>query len=237
MPTLNRRFNEFADFALATIDKVVDKEQLDTAYHLSAMMMTSAVLINNGAAGFDLRPLPAEAQISPILGIETLDLNDDDLLDLVVTGNIYGAEDDVVRYDAGKGLVLLNAGGGSFRPLSLAESGFVSPYDARGLVCVRNPGSTTVPVVLISAVNQRNALTYVPATAGMSVQKIDPAKVTATEFTLPSGKRRVEVYCGSGYRSQTSCHVHIPPGARSVTFWRGGRSVGSNPLGSGKQRR
>ncbi|MBC8125109.1 MAG: VCBS repeat-containing protein [Candidatus Kapabacteria bacterium] len=227
MPTLNRRFNDFVDFARASIEGVVDKEQLDTCFHRSAVMMESVVLINDGTGHFTLSPLPAEAQISPILGIEALDLNGDQWIDLVVAGNIYGAEDDVVRYDAGKGLVLLGTGSSTFRPISIPESGFVSQFDARGLVSVRNPGSASVPLVLISAVNQGSTLTYLPLVQGMRVQKVNPMKVTSALFDVSGKQRRVEVYCGSGYRSQTSCHFLVPPGSISATTFLGKKKTGT----------
>ncbi len=230
MPTLNRRFNEFVEFATATIDKVVDQEQLDTAYYRNAKLMASVVLINEGGAKFTVKPLPKDAQISPIKGIEAIDLNEDDLVDLIVVGNEYGAEDDVVRYDAGKGLVLINQGSGEFRSLPLAETGFISQYDARGLVSVRNPGSDSNSIVLISAVNQRAATTYAPKGVALRVQKIDPRKVTSALFTVSSGKRKVEVYCGSAYRSQTSCNMVVPPGATAMSTSHSGKNSGTIQL-------
>ena len=74
--------------------------------------MESVVLVNNGCS-FTITPLPRLAQISPVLGIESLDINNDNYVDLLISGNNYGAEDDVVRYDAGKGLALLGDGTGS----------------------------------------------------------------------------------------------------------------------------
>lgn len=226
MPTLNRKFNDFMGFANASIEQVVDSVILDSSYHKSATTMQSVVLINNGVGNFTVKSLPIEAQISPIMGIEALDLNGDAWIDLVVAGNIYGAEDDVVRYDAGKGLVLTGNGDGTFIPISLMESGFVSQFDARGLVTVRNPDSKTAPIVLISAVNQGMALTYVPYAPSVHVVKVDPMKVSSALFDVAGGSRRTEVYCGSGYRSQTSCHMLVPPGATSgISFL--GKKVGN----------
>lgn len=227
MPTLNRRFNEFVDFAVAPLEKVVDQELLDSCYHRAAVLMESVVLINDGTGRFTVRPLPVEAQISPILGIEAIDLNGDEWVDLVTAGNMYGAEDDVVRYDAGKGLVMFGKGDGTFTPVSLPESGFVTQFDARGLVSIRNPGKTDVPLILISAVNQDNAMTYLPLVPDIQVQRVNPMKVTSVVFEVGTGKRRAEVYCGSAYRSQTSCNVLVPPGAVSGTAYLGIKKSGA----------
>lgn len=160
-----------------------------------------------------------------MLGIEAMDVNGDQWIDLVTAGNIYGAEDDVVRYDAGKGLVLLGTGNSTFLATSIPESGFVSQFDARGLVSIRNPGSATVPLVLISAVNQGSTLTYLPMIQGIRVQKVNPMRVTSALFEVPGGARRTEIYCGSGYRSQTSCHLLVPPGANSVITFLGKKKI------------
>lgn len=213
MPSLNRRFNDFNDFAKASITDIVDSEFLDTCFHKSVYSLQSAVLINNGSSGFSIHPLPLEAQISPILGIEAMDLNDDDAIDMVVVGNMYGAENDVLRYDAGKGLVLFGKGNGDFQPLSPVESGFVSQYDTRGLVSVRNVGKSAPSVVLISAVNQNAATSYVldkNVASRLKVVPVDPSSATSFTVKLGTGTRKVEAYCGSGYRSQTSCNLIYP---------------------------
>lgn len=216
MPTLNRKFNDFIDFAFATIDKIIEPEYMDTCYKRQAIMMESVVMLNNGGS-FSLKPLPEIAQISPIMGIEAIDLNDDAYLDLVVCGNMYGAEDDVVRYDAGKGLVMLGKGNGEFSPMLIPESGFVTQYDARGLVTIKNPSNPAQPYILVAAVNQSNAMTYIPSQRTCSFVRaisVDPAKTKYTSVELGSSRRKVEVYCGSSYRSQTSCNLVVPKSAR-----------------------
>ncbi len=231
MPTLNRRFNDFIDFTISPVETIIgDTALMNSAYYKAARMMESVVLINNGNGTFAIRTLPAEAQISPVLGIEAMDLNNDALVDLVLTGNMYGAEDDVVRYDAGKGLVLMNQAGTAFAPLTIPESGFVVQFDARGLVSVRNPKSVQTPVVLIAGVNQRNAMTYLPTQPTMKIYPVDPSKVTSGLFSVGTRQRKVEVYCGSAYRGQSSCHFFVPPGSSAVTTFYGTRKVGTAPI-------
>ena len=217
MPTLNRKFNDFVDFAFASISDIAEPAMLDTCYHRTVTSMQSVVLVNDGKGAFLARPLPIEAQIAPVLGIETADLNGDDWVDIVLTGNIYGAEDDVVRYDAGKGLVLLGSESGEFKPLTLFEAGFVSQYDARGLVSVRNPASKSVPFMLVSAVNQSSALVYAPSpsvSSRLRVLPVDPMKGNSFSISLGTAQRKIEVYCGSAFRSQTSCNLLIPAHAK-----------------------
>jgi hypothetical protein len=219
MPTLNRKFNDFRDFAFASITEIIEPEYMDTCYKRSAIMMESVVLINNGGS-FAVKPLPEIAQISPIMGIEALDLNEDQFLDVVICGNMYGAEDDVVRYDAGKGLVMLGKGDGTFTPLLLPQSGYVTQHDARGLVSIKNPGNTTTPYALVTAINQSLAMTYVPNQHTAELVKtvaVDPSKTRYTYVEMRNARRKVEVYCGSSYRSQTSCNIVVPKSASVKT--------------------
>jgi len=227
MPTLNRKFNHYSEFASAPLDKVIDREALDTAWHRAATLMKSIVLLNNGNKTFTIKPLPDIAQISPLLGTEFLDLDGDDNIDLVTVGNMYGAEDDVVRYDAGKGLVLMGDGNGEFRPLSIPEAGFVSPFDTRGVVLAKNVGASDVPLVLITAVNQGRAESFKLNDAdGVRVMALDPARVTHAITVFEDGRRRkTEAYCGSGYRTQSSCNLVVSSRASRVHLYNQDRLV------------
>ena len=221
MPTLNRRFNNFNDFATTPFANVVDSQLVDTCFHRFAHTLQSTVFLNNGSRGFSAIPLPMEAQISPVMGIETMDLNDDSAIDMVIVGNMYGAESDIIRYDAGKGLVLFGLGDGNFRPVSPVVSGFVSQYDTRGLVSVKRGGSKEDPTVtFVTAVNQGKATTYTigrGVTKNLKVVSVDPSSSASFMVKLGDKVRKVEPYCGSSYRSQTSCNLVLPNNAVILT--------------------
>jgi hypothetical protein len=219
MPTLNRRFNDFVDFAFAQIQDVVDSTQLDTCFRRSITSMASIALVNQGNGSFRVQPLPIEAQFAPVMGIEAIDLNDDEWLDIVLTGNMYGAEDDVVRYDAGKGLVLMGSPNGQFRPLTLFESGFVSQFDARGLVSIKNVNNPALPLIMVSAVNQGVSMVYVPHNSvadRLKTVAVNPASVRSFKAKMALGERKVEIYQGSAYRSQSSSNVLLPRTAEPI---------------------
>lgn len=222
MPTMNRRFNEYKQFAAASIDDILDKSQLENALHKEAVEMRSVILINDGYGHFSIKPLPGLSQISPVLGAEFLDINADANIDLVLCGNMYGAEDDVVRYDAGKGLVLLGDGVGGFTPLDVPRAGVISPYDTRGLVTIKNVKNPTTPVILATSVNNGISESFVLSQpTSIRVIPINPSQVTHALIELGPKQRRVEIYCGSGYRSQSSCNLAVPGNAGNIQFFRG----------------
>jgi hypothetical protein len=87
------------------------------ALRLKANMLKSCYLRNDGNGKFTLIPLPVEAQVSVLNGMETGDFDGDGNLDVVMNGNDYGSEAAIGRYDAFNGLMLKGDGKGGFKPL------------------------------------------------------------------------------------------------------------------------
>jgi hypothetical protein len=123
MSTLKKQFVYFKDYGGKSIDQIFDQKLLENAVQLRFMEQRSSVLINNGFSGFTLRPLPVAAQVAPVFAIETLDIDNDNDLDLVTGGNLYAVKPEIGRYDASRGLLLKNDGKGNFSALEASESG------------------------------------------------------------------------------------------------------------------
>lgn len=122
MPTLLDSFPSFQAFAVAEITDICGPK-IEEAFHLTARTFYTSFFINDGEGHFTMKKLPSEAQFSPIKDIHVEDLNKDGHLDLILVGNMYDTEVETVRYDAGRGLVMLGEGKGKFKPLSPLESG------------------------------------------------------------------------------------------------------------------
>ena len=145
--TLGLQFPTNASFASASIDKLLTPAQLQQALHYETDTFASVVLHNAGGKTFTMTPLPELAQIAPIRGIVVRDVDGDGALDLIVAGNLYNAEPNVPRADAGNGLWLRGDGKGGFLPVPPRESGFLAPLDATGLALLK----TTTGVGLLIA--------------------------------------------------------------------------------------
>jgi enediyne biosynthesis protein E4 len=104
------------------------------------------VLHNDGGGAFSATPLPTLAQISPIKAIVVQDVDGDGNLDLLVAGNLYDAEPNTPRADAGNGLWLRGDGHGRFVPVTPRASGFLAPHDVAGLSLVDTPAGKLVLV-------------------------------------------------------------------------------------------
>jgi hypothetical protein len=140
------RFPSYGAFADAAISQMFGASQLQQALHYQVDTFASVYLQNNGNGTFTASALPALAQVAPIRAILAHDVDGDGNLDLIVAGNLYDAEPNTPRADAGNGLWLKGDGHGHFSPVSAAESGLLAPRDVTGLALIRTPAGRAVLV-------------------------------------------------------------------------------------------
>jgi hypothetical protein len=145
--SLGLKFPTYGSFAHASVDQLFSRSQLEQAVHYEADTFASMYLHNDGNGKFSAVPLPNAAQIAPIKGIVVHDVDGDGHLDLIVAGNLYDAEPNTPRADAGNGLWLKGIGGrGGFTPVPPMESGFLAPLNVSGLVLINTPTGKAVLV-------------------------------------------------------------------------------------------
>lgn len=154
MPSLTRKFNTYAQFAVATIDSVLPLAAKDTAQILAVREFASMVFVNQGGR-FVARPLPDLAQISPVKAIATRDLDGDGDVDVILAGNTKTADGDIIGYDAGIGLVLINDGKGILTPVEPRESGFSAPFEVRHLAILSRVDASEVLCLAINGQSPR----------------------------------------------------------------------------------
>jgi hypothetical protein len=134
---LAARFPTYGSFADASVGQLFSSAQLQQAIHYQADTFASVYLHNDGGGTFSASVLPNPAQISPIKGIIAHDVDGDGNLDLIVAGNLYDAEPNTPRADAGNGLWLRGDGHGHFTPVPPRESGFLAPLNVSGLALIK----------------------------------------------------------------------------------------------------
>ena len=145
MPFVAEKFPTYDAFAKATIETIYSPDELNQATRYEVHSFKSVVLINAGDGSFELKAMPLAAQVSPIRGMEITDVNKDGNPDILGVGNLYQAEVETIRYDAGIGICLLGDGQGNFESAGVKQTGFFAPDDARAIVVLKSK-----PLVLVA---------------------------------------------------------------------------------------
>ncbi|RYF77908.1 MAG: RNA-binding protein [Cytophagaceae bacterium] len=199
---MRRRFLHYSDYGNATFSDVFDADQLKGALILKATNMASTYIENRGNGQFTSKPLPIEAQYSPVLGMQVADVNGDGNLDILGVGNEYSTEPLTGWYDAGVGTCLLGNGAGHFTALPVGKSGFLVDKDAKAFAELRLANGQ--PLYIITQNQDSLRLLTMGNKKPESLIKLRPTDVFALT-RLPGGKtRKTEFYWGSGYLSQSS---------------------------------
>ena len=135
---LKRNFTTYAAYAEASIADILTPEQKANAMLRQVNTGKSIWLENQGNGTWSIHALPKSAQISPVFAIKAIDINGDQLLDLVLGGNIADTRPSMGPWDANYGQLLLNDGQGSFKPIPQDQSGLKIIGDVRSIEHVQS---------------------------------------------------------------------------------------------------
>lgn len=215
MISMRARFQNYRSYANTTLDQLLTEEQRRHALELTATNFSSSYCRNDGAGRFTLVPLPAQAQLSVLKGMVVDDFDGDGNLDALISGNDWGTEVTVGRYDALNGLLLKGNGQGGFTPLSILASGIYIPGNARGLVKLRGAEGK----YLIAAAQNRGPMKLFEH-KGNSVQVVPKPGEVYADIVYANGKRqRQEVYHGASFLSQSSRFITAAGAFRSIILY------------------
>ncbi|GAA4400315.1 VCBS repeat-containing protein [Nibrella viscosa] len=149
-PFIKKKFIYAKDFAKASLVDLIGKRKLEDARILETNTFDNLVLVNNGRGEFTPQPLPYTAQWSPYYAAQLIDANGDQLPDVLLSGNFYGCNIQMGRYDADYGIVLINQGNCRFAPVAL--SGLAIKGEVKHLVPIRINGNEAI---LVARNNER----------------------------------------------------------------------------------
>ena len=214
MPFIRKRFPTYKSFAEVTFEKLFTREEMKGAIKLHANYLSSIYLENQGSGKFTMHPLPPTAQLSPINAMISEDINGDGNLDVILSGNDYGTDLISGRYDAFNGLVLLGNGQGEFVALSIRESGFFLPANAKAMVTfINNKGER-----LIAASHNKGQVKIFRFQSNAREIPVSGDDEVAI-FSLANGKvHRQELNYGASFLSQSCRSLRILTGAKYVSI-------------------
>lgn len=156
IPSLKKKYLKYESFKDQTITDIFTPEQLQKSAKLDVYELATSILINEGSGKFTLRHLPLEAQISPVYGIEIMDVEGDGFRDILLGGNLYNTKPEVGRYDASHGVLLKGDGKGNFRSISSKETGLRMDGEVRDIITLR----TARGELILVARNNDSILTF-----------------------------------------------------------------------------
>jgi len=146
LPYLKKKYLRYADYKDQTMADIFTKEQLDRAVKLDAYELRSCVFMNDGKGKFIKKPLPVEAQFSPVYGMLVKDFDGDGKADILLGGNFYESKPEVGIYDASYGLLLKGNGTGGFTPVPIGQSGFFPKGAIRDMILLKKGGRNLILV-------------------------------------------------------------------------------------------
>lgn len=146
IPSLKKKYLKYESYKDQTIDDIFTEEQMRNAVKEEAYILSSSILINEGNGKMSLRPLPQEAQLSPMYGIEVTDVDGDGNQDILLGGNLYNVKPEVGRYDASYGVLLQGDGSGNFFARKSGESGIRIEGEVRDIITLKT-GQTNIFVI------------------------------------------------------------------------------------------
>ncbi|MEL6922469.1 MAG: VCBS repeat-containing protein [Bacteroidota bacterium] len=146
LPGLKKKYVRYDAYKEAKINDIFSPEQMQRALVSEAYTLETALLINNGSQGFELKALPVQAQLSPTYAIATTDFNADGHVDILLGGNFFYSKPEVGIYDASFGTVLLGDGKNNFRYVPNKDLGLKIKEQVRGFALVPRGEKTDIIV-------------------------------------------------------------------------------------------
>jgi hypothetical protein len=140
------------------------------------------------------------------------DFDGDGNLDVAISGNDFGIEVGTGRYDALNGLVLMGDGHGSFKPLTIQQSGIYIPGDGKALVKLMGAKGN----YLLAASQNRDAMKIFELKRTVQIVKLQPADIYAT-IKYKNGKTtKQEFYNGTSFLSQSARFLNVDKTMESI---------------------
>ena len=152
---IKKMYTSYKAFAESPFSSVFPPNELEKAVHKQVQTFQSAYIENLGDGSYQVKPLPIEAQFSPIYAFATADFDGDGHTDVLAAGNFYGNQPSMGRDDASYGLFLKGNGKGTFEAIPSRKSGFSVYGEVRSMTLLQGRKD---PFILVSRNNATTRL-------------------------------------------------------------------------------
>jgi len=203
--SITGEFENFHAFATAGTDDILARYNTDKMLTYHANNMKSSFIKNHGDGTFDITPLPGKAQWAPVNGCVVKDLNGNGNLDVILTGNHFGAELTAGRLNASNGLVLLGEGDGTFKVMNFEESGFFVPGDGKALVKLNGVNDSQ----LLAASQNSGPLKLFKTSGQSTLFQAEPMDESVILHYEDGTSQKIEFMYGSSYLSASARFISV----------------------------
>tara|TARA_R110000868_G_scaffold79514_3_gene226255 strand:- start:8588 stop:11899 length:3312 start_codon:yes stop_codon:yes gene_type:complete len=135
VPAIAKRYGTFVEYANADLEDIYGEQMLENSLHYQVTSFAHS-WFENVDGKFQRHNLPPRAQLSVIKDIEVIDYNKDEFPDLLLFGNLYQAEVETPRGDAGVGLILVGSKDG-YMAIEPSKSGLFIRGDIKSVVPIK----------------------------------------------------------------------------------------------------
>jgi enediyne biosynthesis protein E4 len=217
MPSLKKRFLQYADYAKASTDKLLEGLNTKGMQTLFCKTLHSAYFENKGNGTFDFKNLPVEAQFAPLFGMSATDINHDGNLDLLAVGNFYWTDVVIGHYDALKGLTMLGDGKGNFKSIPISESGFVVDSDAKAMSRIETADNQSLYLIT----QNLDSIKIIKDNTSIALKRVQPTlnEVSAILYFKNGSKQKKEMGYGTSYLSQSSRSLVVDESVTTIELF------------------
>ncbi|WP_282134264.1 VCBS repeat-containing protein [Seonamhaeicola maritimus] len=136
VPAIAVRFETFELFADASLADIYGQAMLDQSLHYEASVFENSWIENQGNGKYKLHKIPNEAQFTSVNTFQKIDLKESGFC-IIAAGNLYNAEVETPRNDAGVGSVIKFNDKGEFSLLPTSITGLFIKGEIRNLQTIR----------------------------------------------------------------------------------------------------
>lgn len=133
MARMKGTFPDYRSFAKAGAADLFSSLNMEGADSLKAVMLQSIQLKIDGAGTFSIKPLPPEAQFSPLYAVAVVDVNGDGILDMLTGGNLTKTRVSTGKLDANPGYVFSGDQKGGYGLVPPGKAGPTIREDVRDI--------------------------------------------------------------------------------------------------------
>ncbi len=219
MISTRKKYPTYKAYGAASLDDMWSAKDKEGATVLLATDMATCYIENKDNGNFAIHALPPQAQEAPVYGIQCQDINGDGNLDVLMVGNDYSMEPYSGRHDAFMGLYLQGDGKGNFTPVTMQQSGFFVPGDAKALATIHTAKGEDIT---LATQNQDSLMAYRKSSSfNRNIIKWIPLRSDdfSADITYKNGyKKHKEFYYGSTFLSQSSRSLPVEKNAVKITI-------------------